>query len=84
MSTEGEAKELQVLTISGTIYAEDHLIEELKKRGKTEKTSWMLANLLGRFRRSQIPGIRQTPTGNTLRLVRDDPIEGEVVDDKEE
>lgn len=82
MASDGEPRDLQVLTINETIYGEDYLIEDLKRQGKTERTSGFLASLLGRLRKNQVPGVRQTPTGNTLRLVRVEP--GEVVDDNKE
>jgi hypothetical protein len=84
MSAEDEPREVKTLTIDGTIYGEDYTINYLARRGKTEKTSGLLASLFERLRRSQAPGDRQTSAGNTLRLVKDEPIKGEVVDHKKE
>lgn len=80
MAAEDKPKEIQTLTADGVIYGEDYLVDYLTRRGKTEKTSGLLASLFARLRKNQISGVRQTPTGNILRLVEVEPIEGEVVD----
>lgn len=73
MANDGEPRNLQTLTIRETIYGEDYLAEDLKRRRKIDRASGLLASLLGRLRKNQIPGVRQTSTGNTLRLVRPEP-----------
>ncbi len=82
MGIEDEPKELEVLTVTGTKYGGDYLLDDLLDRGYTANNSQLVRDLLERRSRLHGVGERITTTGNTLRLT---PVnEGEVVDDKKE
>ena len=72
------------LTISGTIYGEDKAIDMLRDAGYTEQTSDILRGLVERRKITIGPDARITAGGTVLKLVKDKPIEGEVVDDKDD